>query len=70
MSESSIERDSFTVPCCHAEPLSVCNLHILTQPSQTILGSLEEPCRTGGLVPGMREIKGAMLGRLPYYLVW
>jgi hypothetical protein len=30
----------------------------------------EEPCRTGGLVPGMREINGAVLGRLPYYLVW
>jgi len=29
-----------------------------------------EPCRTGGLVPGMREIKGSVLGRLPYYLVW
>ncbi len=29
-----------------------------------------EPCRTGGLVPGIREIKGAVLGRLPYYLVW
>jgi len=28
-----------------------------------------EPCRTGGLVPGMREIKGALLGRLLYYLV-
>jgi len=28
-----------------------------------------EPCRTGGLVPGIREIKGAVLGRLPYYLV-
>jgi len=21
-------------------------------------------------VPGMREIKGTVLGRLPYYLVW
>ncbi len=21
-------------------------------------------------MPGMREIKGAVLGRLPYYLVW
>ncbi len=31
---------------------------------------LAEPCRTGGLVPGMREIKGSVLGRLPYYLVW
>ena len=29
-----------------------------------------EPCRTGGLVPGIREIKGSVLGRLPYYLVW
>ena len=31
---------------------------------------IAEPCRTGGLVPGMREIKGSMLGRLLYYLVW
>jgi len=34
------------------------------------LSSQVEPCRTGGLVPGMREIKGSVLGRLPYYLVW
>jgi len=25
---------------------------------------------TGGLVPGTREIKGAVLDRLPYHLVW
>ncbi len=31
---------------------------------------IAEPCRTGGLVPRMREIKGSVLGRLPYYLVW
>ena len=30
----------------------------------------EEPCMTGGLVPGTRKIKGSVLGRLPYYLVW
>ncbi len=35
-----------------------------------VLAFKKEPCRTGGLVPGTREIKGAVLGRLPYYLVW
>lgn len=28
----------------------------------------QEPCRAAGLVPGLREIKGQVLGRLPYYL--
>jgi len=41
MSESSIERDSFTVSCYHAEPSSVRNLYILTQPSRTMLGNLD-----------------------------
>jgi len=29
----------------------------------------KEPCRTGGLVPGIREIKRLVLDRLLYYLV-
>jgi len=29
----------------------------------------KEPCMAGGLVPGTSEIKGAVLGRLPYYVV-
>jgi len=29
-----------------------------------------EPCKTMGLVPEKKEIKGAVLGRPPYYIVW
>lgn len=29
-----------------------------------------EPCMTRGLVPGAKEIKGSVLGRLRYYYVW
>ena len=36
----------------------------------SLLYITREPCRTGGLVPGMRDIKGSVLGRLSYYLVW
>jgi len=34
-----------------------------------VIPSTGEPCRTGGLVLGIREIKRAVLGRLLYYLV-